>query len=251
MAAINAGTQASSSTLRTAVNLARHPLSAAGYLRDGAGVAGELGYLLLMNSDSQTRFKGKPMGSKRVAWSEPLKRPEVKAVSRALGCSINDMLLSCVAGSLRSYLAEAGDKTEGVEVRALVPIDLREPGDVELGNRFGIIVVELPVGIEHPLERLMTVRQRMIALKTSYEPATTLGLFAALGYLPPRIALDFASQTKDEGAQGLASGKALARAARLPGRPPDQVIAAGGWDRWGDEVARVSPSSAAPRETLR
>ena len=65
-----------------------------------------------------------------------------------------------------------------------MPIDLRQPGDVELGNRFGIIAVELPVGIEHPLERLMTVRQRMLALKTSYEPATTLGLFAALGYLP-------------------------------------------------------------------
>ena len=65
-----------------------------------------------------------------------------------------------------------------------MPIDLRQPGDAELGNRFGIIGVLLPVGIEHPLERLMTVRQRMLALKTSYEPATTLGLFAALGYLP-------------------------------------------------------------------
>ena len=187
VAAINAGTQASSSTLRAALDLACHPLRAASYLRDGAGVAGELGYLLFMNSDSQTRFKGKPMGSKRVAWSEPLKLPEVKAVSRALGCTINDMLLSCVAGSLRRYLAEAGDKTEGVECRALVPIDLRQPGDVELGNRFGIIAVELPVGIEHPLERLMTVRERMIALKTSYEPATTLGLFAALGFLPKLV----------------------------------------------------------------
>ena len=63
----------------------------------------------------------------------------------------------------------------------MVPINLREPGDVELGNRFGIIAVQLPVGIEHPLERLMTVRNRMLALKTSYEPQTTLGLFAALG----------------------------------------------------------------------
>lgn len=187
VAAINVGTQASSSTLHTALDLARHPMRAAGYLRDGAGVAGELGYLLFMKSDTQTRFKGKPMGSKRVAWSEPLKLPEVKAVSRALGCTINDMLLSCVAGSLRRYLAEAGDKTEGVECRALVPIDLRQPGDVELGNRFGIIAVELPVGIEHPLERLMTVRQRMLALKTSYEPATTLGLFAGLGYLPKAV----------------------------------------------------------------
>ena len=137
-----------------------------------------------MPTDSPTRFKGKPNGAKRVAWCEPLKLPEVKAVSRALGCSINDMLLSCVAGAMRSYLKEKGDRTDGVEVRALVPIDLRQPGDAELGNRFGILAVLLPVGIEHPLERLMTVRQRMLELKTSYEPATTLGLFAALGYLP-------------------------------------------------------------------
>ena len=184
VAAVNAGTQASTSTLGTALGLARHPLRAVDYLLDGAGVAGELAYLLLMKSDSATRFKGKPTGSKRVAWCEPLKLPEVKAVSRALGCSINDMLLSCAAGAMRRYLADKGDRTEGVEIRALAPIDLREPGDTELGNRFGIVAVLLPVGVEHPLERLMMVRQRMLELKTSYEPATTLGLFAALGYLP-------------------------------------------------------------------
>lgn len=184
VAAINAGTQAPTLALGAALDLARHPLRAAGLLRDGVGVAGELGHLLVMSNDSGTRFKGKPSGSKRVAWCEPLKLPEVKAVSRALGSSINDMLLSCVAGAMRLYLAEKGDRTEGVEIRALVPIDLRRPGDVELGNRFGIIAVELPVGIEHPLERLKTVRERMLALKTSYEPATTLGLFSVLGHLP-------------------------------------------------------------------
>jgi diacylglycerol O-acyltransferase / wax synthase len=67
VAAINAGTQASTSTLGTAFGLARHPLRAVDYLRDGAGVAGELGYLLFMKNDSATRFKGKPTGSKRVA----------------------------------------------------------------------------------------------------------------------------------------------------------------------------------------
>ena len=167
VAAINAGTQASTSTLRSAFELARHPLRAVDLARDGAGVAGELGYLLFMPSDSPTRFKGKPNGSKRVAWCEPLKLPEVKAVSRALGCTINDMLLSCVAGAMRRYLVDCGDRTEGVECRAMVPIDLRQPGDAELGNRFGLIGVELPVGIEHPLERLTIVRQRMLALKTS------------------------------------------------------------------------------------
>ena len=66
----------------------------------------------------------------------------------------------------------------------MAPIDLRQPGDTELGNRFGIVGVLLPVGMEDPLERLMIVRHRMLALKTSYEPAVTLGLFAALGRLP-------------------------------------------------------------------
>ena len=187
VAAINAGTKASTSALGATLGLASHPLGVAGVLRDGVGVAGELGWLLSMPSDSATRFKGKPKGSKRVAWCEPLKLPEVKAVSRALGCTINDLLLSCVAGAMRRYLEEKGDKTEGVECRAVAPIDLREPGDRSLGNRFGIVSVLLPVGIEHPIERLMTVRQRMLDLKTSYEPAVTLGLFAALGYLPKAV----------------------------------------------------------------
>lgn len=184
VAAINSGAGASSSTVKAALGLARNPLKGARLVRDGVGVAGELAHLLLMPTDTPTRFKGKPAGSKRVAWCEPLRLPEVKAVSRALGASINDVLLSCVAGAMRRYLADCGDRTEGVECRAMAPINLRAPGDVELGNRFGIIAVELPVGIEDPLKRLATVRERMSALKTSYEPATTLGLFAALGRLP-------------------------------------------------------------------
>jgi WS/DGAT/MGAT family acyltransferase len=184
VSAIAAGAETSTSILGAAFHLVRNPLRAAGYLRTGVGVVGELGYLLLMPSDSTTRFKGKPIGVKRVAWSEPLKLPDVKAVSRALGASINDVLLACVAGAMRRYLEEKGDPTRSVECRALVPINLRQPGDLELGNRFGIVAVELPVGVEDPLDRLRTVRQRMLALKTSLEPAVTLGLFAALGRLP-------------------------------------------------------------------
>jgi WS/DGAT/MGAT family acyltransferase len=217
VAAINAGTQASNLTFGTAFGLARHPLRTVGYLRNGVGVAGELSYLLTMKSDSATRFKGKPTGSKRVAWCEPLKLPEVKAVSRALGCSINDILLSCVAGAMRRYLAEKGDKTKGVECRAMAPIDLRAPGDLSLGNHFGIIAVLLPVGMEDPLERLMIVRHRMLALKTSYEPAVTLSLFAALGRLP-KVVQD---QLFD-----LLVSRATAVMTNLPG-PPEFLTVAG------------------------
>ena len=217
VAAINAGAQASTSILGTAFGLPRHPLRAAGLLRDGVGVAGELGWLLAMPSDSATRFKGQPKGSKRVAWCEPLKLPEVKAVSRALGCSINDISLSCVAGAMRRYLLEKGDRTEGVECRALAPIDLREPGDLSLGNRFGIIAVLLPVGIEDPLERLAIVRQRMLALKTSYEPAVTLGLFAALGRLPKVV---------QDRLFDLLVSRATAVMTNVPG-PPESLTVAG------------------------
>ena len=141
-----------------------------------------------MPNDSPTRFKGQPSGTKRVAWTDPISLPEVKAVSHALGCSVNDMLLAAVAGALNGYLAEKGDETEGVEIRALVPINLRSPAnDRELGNRFGVVALELPVGLENPLARLHEIHRRMEALKSSYEPAVTLGLLSTLGYAPKLV----------------------------------------------------------------
>lgn len=185
---VGQGLHLSSQVLRASAGLVSEPTKALEYMRDGTGIAAELGYLLLMPNDSPTRLKGKPSGDKRVAWTDPLHLPEVKAVSHALGCSVNDMLLASVAGSLHGYLKEQGDDTTGVEIRVLVPINLRSPSDeLKLGNRFGVLAVELPVGLENPLERLYEIRRRMLALKHSYEPSVTLGLLAALGYAPKLV----------------------------------------------------------------
>lgn len=182
---VGSGLRVSDDALKASFSIAAHPSRAVDYLRYGTGVAAELVYLLFMPMDTPTRLKGVPIGEKRVAWTDPIPLPEVKAVSRALGCSVNDMLLAAVAGAIKGYLEEKGDPTEGVEVRVLVPINLRPPdGGAEMGNRFGIIAVELPVGYASPLERLYEVRRRMLALKASYEPVVTLGLFAGLGYAP-------------------------------------------------------------------
>ena len=148
-------------------------------------MAGELAWLLLMPEDSWTRFKGKPSGNKRVAWTDPIPLHEVKAVGKALGCTINDVLLASVTGALCHYLKDKGDPVEGVEIRALVPVDMRRSYEAgQLGNKFGIVGVELPVGIESPLKRLYEVHHRMQALKQSLEPPVTLGMFAVLGYAP-------------------------------------------------------------------
>jgi diacylglycerol O-acyltransferase len=179
------GAELSAEVWNEALSLASNPGKA---LRTGAGVAGELAYLLLMPQDTPTRFKGALSGNKRVAWTDPLPLPEVHAVSRALGCSINDMLLASVAGALGAYLRDKGDPTEDVEIRTLVPVDMRGKERAgELGNRFGIVAVELPVGIESPLERLAEVHRRMKELKQSLEPPVTLGLLMGLGYAPKLV----------------------------------------------------------------
>jgi diacylglycerol O-acyltransferase len=185
---IEQGMRFSSAAWQIFQEMATHPEKALDYARHGSGVLGELAYLLTMRPDTPTRFKGKPRGEKRVAWTDPLPLPEVKAVGRVLGCSVNDLLLTSVAGALRRYLATHGDVTAGVELRAVVPINLRAPGsENELGNRFGVVGVELPVGIENPLARLYEIHRRMDELKGSYEPPVTLGLFAALGYVPQLV----------------------------------------------------------------
>ena len=150
-------------------------------VKDGAALA-------LMPDDSKTRLKGKPGGSKKVAWCAPIPLDEVKAVGKALNCSINDVLLSCVAGALGGYLKSLGDDVTGQEIRAMVPVNLRPPhpegGQVSrLGNRFGLVPLVLPIGVENPIERVYEVRRRMAELKGSYQPLLAFSLLAVAGLL--------------------------------------------------------------------
>src|SRR5262249_34417873 len=96
-----------------------------------------------------------------------------------------DVLLACVAGALRAYLAEKGDDVHGVMLRALVPVNLRPLEKAyRLGNQFGLVFLDLPIGIENPVERLYAVRANMRALKQSYQPRPALGVLAAMGSGP-------------------------------------------------------------------
>lgn len=140
--------------------------------------------LALMPDDSPTRLKGKPGTAKRVAWCPPLPLEEVKAVGKALNCSINDVLLSCVAGAIGEYLRGKGDNVAGQEIRAMIPVNLRPLEQAyKLGNRFGLVPLVLPIGIENPIERVYEVRRRMNALKGSTQPLLAFGLLAVAGLL--------------------------------------------------------------------
>ena len=144
--------------------------------------------IAVMPNDSVTRFKGKPGKSKRVAWNTPLALSEVKAVAKALGASVNDVLLSCVAGAMRRYLLERGDPTEHVEIRAMVPVNLRAQSDVhKLGNRFGLVPMLLPVGEANPLRRVFEVRSRMDELKGGYQAMLAFTVLGLVGLTPKPV----------------------------------------------------------------
>ena len=161
------------------------PAQAVMLAEQGTALTVEIAKLALMGEDSRTRFKGTPGVAKRVAWAQPLPLDEVKTIGRALGASVNDLLLACVAGALRGYLIEHGESVDDVTIRALVPVNLRPLETAyRLGNQFGLVFLDLPIGIANPVERLYAVRANMRALKDSFQPVLALGLLAAMGAGP-------------------------------------------------------------------
>ncbi|MDO8309185.1 MAG: wax ester/triacylglycerol synthase family O-acyltransferase, partial [Actinomycetota bacterium] len=175
-----------------ALHLASDPDRLSTYGRHGIGLLTELAKLLAMPADSPTSLKGKTGMAKRVAWSELIPLAEVKALGKALGCAVNDILLSAVAGALRAYFMQKGESVRDVEVRAMIPVNLRSARhEGTLGNRFGLGTLSLPVHEANPFARLFLVRSRMNELKGSYQPPLTLGILAAVGVAPKIVQQQF------------------------------------------------------------
>lgn len=166
-----------------------HPLEAGAAARPLVDFSAELARLGLMPDEPVTRLKHPLSGIKRAAWAQSLALEEVHVIGRVLGCTVNDVLVSVLAGALGRYLAAQGEDVTGLTLRAVVPVNLRTASSTapSLGNDFGLVFVELPVGIRHPLERLYAVRSVMQHLKASPQALITLGLLATVGSLPASI----------------------------------------------------------------
>ena len=147
-------------------------------------IVNDLAAMALMPDDSPTALKGTPGQQKRVAWCEPIPLEGIKAVGKAFNCSINDVLMSCVAGAIGNYLADLGEDVQGKELRAMVPVNLRPLDQAyKLGNHFGLAPMVLPIGMANPVARMLEVRQRMNQLKNSTQPLLAFGLLAVAGVL--------------------------------------------------------------------
>lgn len=179
---------AARTALRKGAELAAEPILAGDLVRQGARGAAALGKLLVIPQDPHTPLRG-PLGTeKRAAWSDPVPLEQVKAVGRALGGTVNDVLLTAVTGALRRYLELRDVPPE--DMHALVPVNLRPldaPVPRELGNRFGVVFLRLPVHIAEPHRRLRELARRMGQVKQSPEAVVTFGALEMLGYAPAAV----------------------------------------------------------------
>jgi WS/DGAT/MGAT family acyltransferase len=113
---------------------------------------------------------------------------EYKEIKDALSGTVNDVVLTVVSGALARWLRSRGVRTEGLEMRALVPVSVRTKHDQgTLGNRLSAMRGPLPVYISDPVARLQIVRTAMDGLKGSKQAVGAATLAAVNNLAPPTV----------------------------------------------------------------
>ena len=174
--------------------------------------------LLVGTRNDPTIWTGKASTEKSVAWSEPLPLAEVKAVAGAADATVNDVLASCVAGTLGRYLSAHHQRCASVAFMVpvnLTPIDLTLPD--ELGNSFALVQLELPTGHHDPLALLHTTRHRMDRIKHGHEAAIAFRLQETISGL---------NRSVYEASVDLLANRTVGTLTNVPG-PPVPVYLAG------------------------
>jgi WS/DGAT/MGAT family acyltransferase len=144
---------------------------------------------LALTSSAKTVWTGKPGTKKAISWSEPIPLSLVKEVGRATGATVNDVLLSAVAGGLRNYLLERDAYVP--EINWMVPVNLKPFADnlpPDLGNYFAIVILPMPLDDDKPRDRLATMHHRMDRIKHSDEAVLTFGIQRVVSMSPGPVA---------------------------------------------------------------
>ena len=169
-----------------AVGAVLRPSSSLAVAREAAEGLGEVVWATL-NPAPETPLNV-PIGPHRRFAGVRGRLADFKLVKDVYGGTVNDVVLTVVSGGLRTWLRSRGVRTEGLELRALVPVSLRGSSDEgDLGNRIAAMRGPLPVYIADPLERLRAVRASMGELKESKQALGAEVLASMQNFAPPTI----------------------------------------------------------------
>jgi len=218
VAALGGARRAGGAVVRQGAHIATSPSHAvklAGAVSRDAKTAVRL---LLTPADAATAIKGDPGVSRKVAWTSAMSLEAIKETAHKHDATVNDVLLAAVSGALRRYLQHQGGET--AEIQAMVPFNLRpldEPVPQQLGNKFGLVFLPLPVGTSGSYRRLVEVHKRMTEIKEGRDGPVSYGILSALGLTPEPV---------ERRIVDVFSGKGTAVMTNVPG-PREPVYLAG------------------------
>ncbi len=169
-----------------ALDAAQHPGRTLGRVREAAEGVGEVVWAG-MNPAPDVPLNVE-IGPHRRVWWVQSRLADFKEIKDALGGTVNDAVLTVVAGALGRWLRERGVRTEGLELRALVPVSIRGQDERgALGNRIAAMRGPLPVYASDPVERLAIVREGMGHLKESKQALGAEVISGLQDFAPPTL----------------------------------------------------------------
>jgi len=168
------------------VGAATHPQNLLARAREVVEGVGDVARMAV-NAPPDTPFNVAPGPHRRIAIVRA-RLEDFKAIKDALGGTVNDVVLAVVAGALGSFMRSRGRRTEGIELRACVPVSVRTSDQRgALGNQLTQMLAPLPISIEDPVERLERVVAAMSDLKSSKQALGAKAIAAAQGFAPPTV----------------------------------------------------------------
>ena len=169
-----------------AIGAAQHPGHTLGQVREAAEGVGEVVWAGL-NPAPEVPLNVHIGPHRRVRWVQS-RLADFKEVKNALGGTVNDAVLTVVSGALGRWLVDRGVRTEGLELRALVPVSIRTADEHgTLGNRIAAMRGPLPVYVDDPVERLAIVREAMGHLKESKQALGAEVIAGLQDFAPPTL----------------------------------------------------------------
>ncbi|HEX8105845.1 MAG TPA: wax ester/triacylglycerol synthase family O-acyltransferase [Solirubrobacteraceae bacterium] len=185
-AGLEGAARAAAGVAAGAAGAAAHPQEVLARAREIAQGVGEVARTAL-SAPPPTPFNVAPGPHRRIRVVQA-GLEEMKAVKNAFGGTINDVVLAVVSGALRYFMEERGQRTEGVQLRAAVPVSVRgEDQRDALGNQLTQIIAPLPISVEDPVARLRQVSEAMRGLKESRQALGAKAIAALQDFAPPTI----------------------------------------------------------------
>ncbi len=171
---------------RSLVRAVEHPRPAARRMTEAVEGVGEVAWAML-NPAPETFLNVDIGPHRRLEWCR-FKLDKFKDIKNAQAGTVNDVLLAVVSGALTKFFRRRGRRTEGLELRGLVPVSIRtEDEHGTLGNRIAAVRGPLPLFADEPLQRLKYVHEAMDGVKDSKQALGAEVISGMNDFMPPTL----------------------------------------------------------------